>query len=275
LDGIYNYNSVGAGAGVDAYIVDTGVYAAHNDFQPNRATQAVNFVDGANDDCNGHGTHVAGTVGGNLYGVAKEVNIIGVKVLNCQGSGTTIGVLDGVNYVRTSAQASRRPSVANMSLGGGASSSLDSAVASAVTAGVTFAVAAGNENQDACNVSPAREKSAITTGATVVADENSVQVDTRSSYSNFGTCVSLFAPGSLITSAWIGSPSATNTISGTSMASPHVAGAAAVYLSLNSGASPAAVKSALVSSSTSGVISLKCLKRGCSDSPNKLLYSAC
>jgi subtilisin family serine protease len=257
LSGTYTYNWTGSG--VRAYIIDTGIRTTHTQFG-GRASVAADFVgDGRNgQDCNGHGTHVAGTVGGSTYGVAKSVSLRAVRVLNCQGSGTTSGVISGVDWVRANRVL---PAVANMSLGGGASSALDTAVNNAINAGVTFAVAAGNENQNACNVSPARVAAAITVGATT-------STDARSSFSNFGTCVDIFAPGSSITSAWSTTDTATNTISGTSMASPHVAGASALYLQANPGASPATVRNALVNGATTNVIT-----SAGTGSPNRLLYT--
>ena len=257
LSGTYTYNWTGSG--VRAYVIDTGIRTTHTQFG-GRAAVSADFVgDGRNgQDCNGHGTHVAGTIGGSTYGVAKSVSLRAVRVLNCQGSGTTSGVISGVNWV-----ASNRvlPAVANMSLGGGASSALDSAVNSAINAGVVFAVAAGNETQDACNVSPARTAAAITVGATTSSDA-------RASYSNFGTCVDIFAPGSSITSSWATSDTATNTISGTSMATPHVAGVAALYLQGHTTASNATVRNALVGGATTNV-----LTGVGTGSPNRLLYS--
>lgn len=253
----YVYNATGAG--VHAYIIDTGVRFTHNEFAGRTGTSYDAIGDGQNgNDCNGHGTHVAGTVGGTTYGVAKSVTIHRVRVLSCSGSGSNSGVIAGVNWVAANHQS---PAVANMSLGGGASSALDSAVNNAVAAGVSFAVAAGNENQNACNVSPARAANAITVGSTTSSD-------VRSSFSNFGTCVDIFAPGSSITSAWSTSNTATNTISGTSMASPHAAGVAALYLQTNPGASAATVTNAIKSSGTSG--RLTSIGTG---SPNLLLYS--
>lgn len=255
LDNVYSPN--GNGSGVHAYIIDTGIRSTHNEFS-GRVGAGYDAVDGgAPDDCNGHGTHVAGTVGGATYGVAPAVTLHGVRVLNCSGSGTNSGVIAGVNWVTNNHQ---DPAVANMSLGGGASSALDSAVNSSISAGVTYAVAAGNSNANACNYSPARVAAALTVGATTSSDA-------RSSFSNYGTCLDIFAPGSNITSAWHTSNSATNTISGTSMASPHVAGAAALYLGSNPAASPATVASAVVNNATTGVLS----SIG-SGSPNRLLY---
>jgi len=276
LDGYYNYSSTGQG--VDAYIVDTGIYLTNRDFG-GRAIWGANFADSTNTDCNGHGTHVAGTVGGTVYGVAKDVNLIAVKVLDCSGSGSNAGVINGINWVVTSQKSRKNPSVANMSLGGSYSAAVNSAVKSATTAGISFAVAAGNENDDACNGSPSSEKSAITVGATGTDFVGRSQVDNRAYFSNYGSCVSIFAPGLEITSAWIGSVSAINTISGTSMASPHVAGIVAVYLQQNPEASASAVKSWLVNGGTEEIISLDCAGAGnqndCNESPNIMAYSPC
>ena len=254
LDQEYTHNATGQG--VTAYIIDTGINTSHSDFE-GRASIGFTAFGGGGQDNNGHGTHVAGTVGGQTYGVAKDVTLVGVKVLGGGGSGSISGVIDGVDYVANNASG---PSVANMSLGGGASQALDDAVQNAINQGVTFAVAAGNDDANACNSSPARVDDALTAGAT-----NSS--DARAYYSNWGSCVDLFAPGSNITSAWYNSDTATNTISGTSMASPHIAGAAALYLENNSGASPSAVFSAVTDAATSGVVS------GTNGSPNLLLYS--
>jgi aqualysin 1 len=257
LSGTYTYNWTGSG--VRAYVIDTGIRTSHTQFG-GRAAVSADFVgDGRNgQDCNGHGTHVAGTIGGSTYGVAKSVSLRAVRVLNCSGSGSTSGVISGVNWV-----ASNRvlPAVANMSLGGGASSALDTAVNNAINAGVTFAVAAGNSNANACSFSPSRVAAAITVGSTT-------STDARSSFSNFGTCVDIFAPGSSITSAWSTSDTATNTISGTSMASPHVAGVAALYLQGHTTASNATVRNAIVNGSTANVVT-----NPGSGSPNRLLFS--
>ncbi|MEF1306209.1 S8 family peptidase, partial [Vibrio owensii] len=206
-------------------------------------------------DCIGHGTHVAGTIGGSLYGVAKNVNLVGVRVLSCSGSGSTSGVIAGVDWVAANASG---PSVANMSLGGGQSVALDSAVQSAVQSGVSFMLAAGNSNADACNYSPARVATGVTVGSTT-------STDARSSFSNWGSCVDVFAPGSQIKSAWY--DGGYKTISGTSMATPHVAGVAALYLQENSSLSPSQVEALIVSRATSGKVTDT---RG---SVNKLLYS--
>ncbi|MQY11500.1 hypothetical protein SRB5_16190 [Streptomyces sp. RB5] len=246
-----------AGQGVTAYVIDTGVRISHSTFG-GRAANGYDAVDGDNvaQDGNGHGTHVAGTIAGSQYGVAKKANIVAVRVLDNSGSGSTAGVIEGIDWV---ADHHSGPSVANMSLGGGASSTLDSAVTAAINSGVTFAVAAGNESRDASLGSPARVAAAITVGATDSGDN-------RASYSNYGTVVDLFAPGSSITSSWNTSDSATNSISGTSMATPHVAGAAALYLADHPGATPAAIQTALKDAATSGVV-----KNPGSGSPNRLL----
>ncbi|WP_127501377.1 S8 family peptidase [Actinoplanes solisilvae] len=241
---------------VTAYIIDTGIRYTHNDFG-GRAVAGYDAVGTGAVDCNGHGTHVAGTVGGTTYGVAKAVRLVGVRVLNCSGSGTTAGVIAGVNWVGNQ---TARPAVANMSLGGGASSSLDNAVNTAISRGITFALAAGNSTANACNSSPARVPAAITVGATT-------STDARASYSNYGSCLDIFAPGSSITSDWYTSNTATNTISGTSMASPHVAGAAALVLSRNTGLTPAQVRENLVANATTGVVT-----NPGTNSPNRLLF---
>ena len=257
LNGAYEYGV--NGSGVHAYIIDTGILGSHQEFSGRMGDGYTAIFDGKETtDCNGHGTHVAGTVGGSTYGVAKQVTLHPVRVLNCNGSGTTSGVIAGVNWVRNH---SSRPAVANMSLGGGASSSLDTAVRNAISGGVTFALAAGNENQNACNTSPARTLEAITVGATTSGDA-------RSSFSNYGTCVDIFAPGSGITSAYYSSNSATATLNGTSMASPHVAGAAALYLAVQPNASPAQVAEALTSNASPNKLS----SIG-SGSPNLLLFT--
>lgn len=258
LNAAYNYDFTGSS--VKAYIIDTGIRFTHTDFG-GRASSGFDTIDGGSaDDCNGHGTHVAGTVGGSAYGVAKNVTLVGVRVLNCQGSGSNSQVIAGIDWVTSNHQAGQ-PAVANMSLGGSASTALDNAVRNSIADGVTYALAAGNENTNACNRSPARVAEGITVGATTSSDA-------RASYSNYGTCLDTFAPGSSITSAWHTSNTATNTISGTSMATPHVAGVAALYLQQNPSAAPQAVRDAIVNSATTGVVT----SPG-SGSPNRLLYS--
>jgi subtilisin family serine protease len=258
------FSYVNTGLGVTAYIVDTGIRLSHTQFT-GRVSSGYDAIDGGSaDDCNGHGTHVAGTVGGTTVGVAKGVSLVAVRVLDCGGSGTWSGVVAGVDWVAANAV---KPAVANMSLGGGASTTLDDAVARAINAGVTFVVAAGNGNtggkaQPACNYSPARVPAAITVGATG-------STDAKASYSNYGTCVDIFAPGNSILSAWYTSDTAGNTISGTSMASPHVAGVAALYLQSNGAASPATVSNALTSGATVGKVT-----NAGTGSPNRLLFTA-
>lgn len=218
LDGRYDSGGK-TGAGVRAYVIDTGVRATHADFGGRVSQGFTSISDGrGTSDCNGHGTHVAGTVGGTGYGVAKEVTLVPIRVLDCNGSGTMSGVIAGVNWVSNNAAL---PAVANMSLGGAASQSLDDAVNASINKGITYVVAAGNENQDACNVSPARVKAAITVGAT-----NSS--DARASFSNYGSCVDIFAPGVGIPSAWYTGDNSAATLNGTSMAAPHVAGVVAL-----------------------------------------------
>ena len=246
LDGSYNYNS--DGSGVNVYVIDTGILASHSEFG-GRAKHGFSAIEDGkgSTDCNGHGTHVAGTIGGSTYGVAKNVTLHAVRVLGCNGSGTNAGVIAGVDWV-TDNHSGR--SVANMSLGGGASKALDDAVARSIASGVTYAIAAGNGDYsgrpiDACTQSPARVPGAITVGATTNADKTA-------SFSNYGSCLDIYAPGVSITSSWY--TGGTNTISGTSMATPHVAGVAALYLGANGG-SPSSVASALSSAATKDAIS--------------------
>lgn len=256
LDQSYDSTKRGTnGAGYNVYVIDTGIRPSHDDFG-GRAATAWSAMSLRKDDCNGHGTHCAGTVAGTEYGVAKGVNVYGVKVLNCFGSGSWSDVIAGVDWVRTNGT---RPAVASMSLGGGYTASLNEAVGNLVDGGVQTAVAAGNDNSDACSYSPASEPKAMTVGATT-------RLDARSSFSNFGDCVDVFAPGSSITSAWHNSDTAQNTISGTSMACPHVAGALAIYGVLNGGDGDRAA-AALINEATSDVVGNPGLR-----SPNKLLY---
>jgi subtilisin family serine protease len=253
------YQFTATGAGVAAFVIDTGIRADHTEFTGRLRPGYGVVADGnGTNDCNGHGTHVAGTVGGTTWGVAKGVTITPVRVLDCAGSGTWSDVIAGIDWVAASTQ---RPAVANMSLGGGASAALDAAVAGAVAKGVVMVVAAGNNSVDACTASPAREPSAITVGATTSSD-------LRAYYSNTGACVDLFAPGDNIRSAWNTSATAANTLSGTSMASPHVAGVAALMLQANPAATPAAIAAHLTSTATQN--RLGSIGTG---SPNLLLYS--
>jgi len=257
-------------ADVTAYIIDTGILLTHVEFG-GRATFGFNSVDGNNADCNGHGTHVASTVGGTLYGVCKQIKLVAVKVLNCGGSGTTAGVINGVNWVASNA---RGKSLANMSLGGGYSATMNAAVDAAVDAGVSMVIAAGNSNQDACNFSPASAEKAVCVGATTLIENgNYEQEDRRASFSNYGECVTVFAPGQTIQGAWIGSNTATNIISGTSMASPHTAGVAALILARAANDTPAQVKGKIGTDSTPDVVDLACTNNQCRASPNKFIYT--
>lgn len=262
----YDYTTGATGENVDAYIVDTGIYCQNNDFvnkQKGTCTFGYTAISGDETDGNGHGTHCAGTVAGQTYGIAKEANLIAVKVLSDSGSGAWSGVIAGMNWVTGQSQTSGRRSVANLSLGGSFIQSVNDAVNSAVAAGVTVAVAAGNDNSNACNYSPASAEDAITVGATD-------KTDSRASYSNYGNCLDIFGPGSQITSAWIGSPSATNTISGTSMASPHVCGTAAKILSQNPSFTPAQVLNQMINDAS--VDEISDVKIG---SPNLMVYGYC
>jgi subtilisin family serine protease len=256
LSATYTYNWTGSG--VRVYVIDTGIRTTHSQFG-GRASNVFDAFGGSGADCHGHGTHVSGTVGGSTYGVAKSSLLRGVRVLDCTGNGSTSGVIAGVDWVRLNHIA---PAVANMSLGGGVSSALDTAVNNLHNANVTIAVAAGNNNgANACNFSPARAANAITTGSTTT-------TDARSSFSNIGTCLDIFAPGSGILSAWYTSNTATATLSGTSMASPHVAGVAALYKQANPSASSTTVRNAIVNNATTNVVT-----NAGSGSPNRLLYS--
>ncbi|MEI7445241.1 MAG: S8 family peptidase, partial [Burkholderiales bacterium] len=257
LNGAYGY--AGNGAGVRAYVLDTGLLAGHLEFGSRTLPGWTAITDGnGTGDCNGHGTHVAGTIGGVTWGVAKGVSLVPVRVLDCAGSGSLSGVIAGLDWVAANAV---KPAVVNLSLGGGASSALDTAVANVVAAGLPVVVAAGNSSADACTASPAREPSAITVGATTSGDA-------RATYSNFGTCLDVFAPGSGITSAWSTSTTAAASLSGTSMASPHVAGRVALMLA----ATPAATPGQIADAIRAGATPNKVTGAG-SGSPNLLLYT--
>ena len=258
------FNTTATGNGVTAYVVDTGIRITHQQFG-SRAVYGTDTVDGDGiaSDCNGHGTHVAGTIGGSSYGVARQVRLVAVRVLGCGGSGTWSGVIAGVDWAVGHHETG--PAVMNLSLGGGRNSAVDAAVERAVADGITVAVAAGNSSTDACTQSPAAAPDALTVGATT-----NTTNDARASYSNFGSCLDVFAPGSSIPSAWSTSDTATNTISGTSMASPHVAGVAALYLSVsgNGSKTPQQVGGALTAEATSGIVG-----GAGAGSPNLLLYT--
>ena len=250
LDGAYT--TTATGAGVTAYVIDTGIRLGHHEFG-GRAVSGFDAVDGGPaEDCNGHGTHVAGTIGGSTYGVAKDVRLVAVRVLDCHGTGAASSVIAGVDWVTTS-HAAGAPAVANLSLGGGVSPALDAAVQRSITDGVVYAVAAGNGDAagrgvNACTGSPARVPAAMTVGA-------SDQADRRTAWSNVGPCVDWFAPGLGITSAWDTSDSATKTISGTSMATPHTTGVAALWLQRHPHDTPAQVQAGLAALATRHTVS--------------------
>ncbi len=254
LSGTYTYTSTASN--VYAYVIDTGIYTSHSNFG-GRASNVYDAFGGNGQDCNGHGTHVAGTVGSSTYGVAKAVRLRGVRVLNCSGSGSTSGIIAAVDWVRVNRV---NPAVANMSLGGGYSATLNTAVNNLANSGVFVAVAAGNENQNACNVSPASAANAYTVAA-------STSTDARASYSNYGSCVNIYAPGSSITSTWHNG--GTSSISGTSMASPHVAGVAALYKATYGNVASSTISSWLTTNSTANVIT-----GNPSGTPNRLLFKS-
>ena len=256
------YTSAATGAGVSVYVLDTGVRADHVDLAGRVGPGWTAVADGrGTEDCNGHGTHVAGTAAGLTHGVAKAATVVPVRVLDCAGSGSYSGVIAGLDWVAAQ-HAAGTPAVANLSLGGPASSTLDAAVDGLVADGVTVVVAAGNSDVDACTTSPARTAAALTTGATT-------RTDARASFSNTGSCLDLFAPGEGVTSAWHTSSTATHTISGTSMAAPHVAGAAALLLESAPATSPAAVADAVLAAATTGVVT-----GAGTGSPDRLLHTS-
>ena len=255
MDGAYSYSA--GGAGVSVYIIDTGIRRTHSQFTGRAFSGFTSINDGyGTDDCNWHGTHVAGTVGGITVGVARQVSLYAVRVLDCSGSGSTSGVIAGVDWVTANR---KLPAVANMSVSGGYSEALNAAVQNSVNAGVTYVVAAGNSASDACGYSPASAGAALTVGASEAGDQ-------QASYSNFGPCLDLYAPGTQILSAWSAYDDGLTKSSGTSMASPHVAGAAALYLQANPSASPAEVSQAILAASTTNAVT----GLG-SNTPNRLL----
>ncbi|HEX5727580.1 MAG TPA: S8 family peptidase [Longimicrobiaceae bacterium] len=256
LSGTYTYNATASN--VRVYVIDTGVRTTHTQFG-GRASIGRDFIGGGTTDCNGHGTHVSGTVGGSTYGVAKGVRIVGVRVFGCGSSGSTSTIIAGIDWTRAN---HIKPAVANLSLGGGFSSASNTAVQNLINAGVFAAVAAGNSATNACNTSPASLAAATTVAA-------STSSDARASYSNYGSCVDLYAPGSSITSAYYTSTTATATISGTSMASPHVAGVAALYKATFGDASQATIDSWIKTNSTANVIT-----GNVTGTPNRLLYKS-
>ncbi|EPB1992356.1 S8 family peptidase [Acinetobacter baumannii] len=257
LNSAYSY--LLTGSGTTAYIVDTGILSSHQEFSGRVLSGYTAISDGnGTTDCNGHGTHVAGTVGGTTYGVAKNVNLVPIRILGCDGSGASSNVIAGLDWILKNG---KKPAVVNMSLGGATSSSLDSAVENLYNNGYVMVVAAGNSNTDACTSSPARVSKAITVAAT----DNT---DTRASYSNYGSCVDIFAPGSQINSSWIGSNTATKILNGTSMATPHVAGVVAEMLQSTPTASPQTISTNLLNQASSNVV------KNPSGSPNRLLYKS-
>jgi len=276
LDGTYSASST-AGEGVTAYVVDTGIYVHNVDFDGRAHFGFKAMAAWSNTDNNGHGTHVASTVGGKTYGVAKKVTLYAVKVLGDNGQGTDSGVIAGVDWVASNyTKGGKKPSTANLSLGGGKSLVLNAAVNEAVLLGITFVVAAGNSNDNACDYSPSSASSAITVGSTDVGAGLNGEVDIRSYFSNYGSCLNVFGPGSLIKAAWIGTPTATNTISGTSMASPHVCGIVALLLADNPKLTPNQLRNTIVGDANPNMIDLKCGTNPiCKESPNLLAYNGC
>lgn len=257
LNSAYSY--LQTGSGTTAYIVDTGILSTHQQFSGRVLSGYTAISDGnGTTDCNGHGTHVAGTVGGSTYGVAKNVSLVPIRILGCDGSGASSNVIAGLDWILKNG---KKPAVVNMSLGGGASTSLDSAVENLFNNGYVMVVAAGNSNTDACSSSPARVSKAITVAAT----DNT---DTRASYSNYGSCVDIFAPGSQINSSWIGNNTATKILNGTSMATPHVAGVVAEMLQSTPNATPQTISTNLLNQASSNVV------KNPSGSPNRLLYKS-
>jgi len=257
------------GQNVDIYVLDTGIYIEHNDFG-GRARYGQNFVDNVPTDQNSHGTHCAGTAAGARFGLAKAANLIAVKVLNAGGSGSYAGIIAGIQYVSNTHQSSGRASVASMSLGGTADGGMNAAVRASIAVGVCYSIAAGNSNGNACNFYPASEPLACTVGATDIGSFNEEEYDMRSSFSNFGTCVDIFAPGSAITSAHITNPNASSVKSGTSMACPHVTGAIALLLGQDPTLSPAAVQNRLFQ-----MAQLNLIDNVGAGSPNRLMYNGC
>ncbi|ARD28648.1 serine protease [Acinetobacter lactucae] len=257
LDSAYSYSQTGSGT--TAYIVDTGILSTHQQFSGRVLSGYTAISDGnGTSDCHGHGTHVAGTVGGSTYGVAKNVSLVPIRILGCDGSGASSNVIAGLDWILKNG---KKPAVVNMSLGGEANASLDSAVENLFNNGYVMVVAAGNSNTDACSSSPARVSKAITVAATD-------STDTRASYSNYGSCVDIFAPGSQINSSWIGSNTATKVLNGTSMATPHVVGVVAEMLQSTPTATPQTISTNLLNQASNNVV------KNPSGSPNRLLYKS-
>ncbi|MEB3848587.1 S8 family peptidase [Acinetobacter pittii] len=257
LDSAYSY--LQTGSGTTAYIVDTGILSTHQQFSGRVLSGYTAISDGnGTSDCHGHGTHVAGTVGGSTYGVAKNVSLVPIRILGCDGSGASSNVIAGLDWILKNG---KKPAVVNMSLGGDANTSLDSAVENLFNNGYVIVVAAGNSNTDACSTSPARVSKAITVAATD-------STDARASYSNYGSCVDIFAPGSQINSSWIGSNTATKVLNGTSMATPHVVGVVAEMLQSTPTATPQTISNNLLNQASNNVV------KNPSGSPNRLLYKS-
>ncbi|MCY3238027.1 S8 family peptidase [Acinetobacter pittii] len=257
LDSAYSYSQTGSDT--TAYIVDTGILSTHQQFSGRVLSGYTAISDGnGTSDCHGHGTHVAGTVGGSTYGVAKNVSLVPIRILGCDGSGASSNVIAGLDWILKNG---KKPAVVNMSLGGEANASLDSAVENLFNNGYVMVVAAGNSNTDACSTSPARVSKAITVAATD-------STDTRASYSNYGSCVDIFAPGSQINSSWIGSNTATKVLNGTSMATPHVVGVVAEMLQSTPTTTPQTISTNLLNQASSNVV------KNPSGSPNRLLYKS-
>jgi subtilisin family serine protease len=265
----YYYSSTTAGRGVTAYVIDTGIRITHTDFG-GRAAYGVNYADNVPTDQNGHGTHCAGTIGGTKYGIAKNVNLIAVKVLNAQGSGTLANVIAGMQWATNRHLSTGGPSVCSMSLGATADGGMNAALQSSTNQGLVYSVAAGNSNADACFFYPASAPAAVTVGATELASNGNGEQDVRSYFSNLGTCLDIFAPGSAITSCGATSDTATAVLSGTSMACPHVSGQLAVILSQYPNFSPAEATNHLKQQAQVGLV----INAG-AGSPNLLLYNQC
>jgi serine protease len=252
------------GTGVNVYVLDTGVRITHEEFG-GTAQWGANFAGGANQDANGHGTHCAGTIAGKTYGVAKGATIIAVKVLGDSGSGSFSGIISGIEWAVNNGKG-----IGNMSLGGGYNAALNSAVNAAAAAGVLFSNAAGNCNSNSCNFSPASSEDGVGVGSTELASSGGNQVDARSSFSNYGTCNHVFAPGTSIVSAYAGADNRYATLSGTSMAAPHVAGVAAIAMQENPSYSSAQLRNWITSNAMSGLVN-----NPGTGSPNLMLHVRC
>jgi len=274
LDGLYQYPT-SAGIGVTAYVIDTGIYVEHSEFSGRARFGFKSNVNWTDTDGNGHGTHVAGIIAGANYGVARKADVVAVKVLGEDGSGTNAGVIAGVDWVVEQYISNKKASSINMAIGGGFSSAMNDAVNKAVTTGIVVVVAAGGSNADACSMSPASAAEVLTVGSTTKGNDGMILVDLRSSYSNYGKCVGLFAPGNDITAAWIGSTTAVRTISGTSPSTAHVCGVATLYMSEHPNEIASAVQTAVVEAAIPGEINLLCNNAICRATPNLLTNNGC